>query len=291
MKTIINKHLTLLEFLLERFQDSPKTRIRKLLKSGNIYYNGNPVTLHSLKLHPGDSIEINANEYKKSADKTDLPFPVLYEDKYLIIIEKPAGISTSSTDNSPNVHSVITQCLKKQSRVKARSYVVHRIDKEVSGILLFAKSEEIMNDLKDNWKKVEKKYYALVEGIPKEPDGTIRSWLVEDKFQKMHSTSESDNAKYSITNYRIVKQLQNTTLLDVDIETGRKNQIRVHLSDIGCPIVGDRKYGASKEYVRRIRLHAYYLSLPHPVTGELIKIESPIPKGFLVLKERNEDYK
>jgi len=291
MNTIIKKPSTLLEFLLDNFPDSPKTRLKKLLQSGNISYNGKPVTLHSLKLRPGDLIQINDQEKIKPGEKTILPFPILYEDSYLIAIEKPAGIATSSTDNSPNVHSILTQSLKKQSKGKARSFVVHRLDKEVSGILLFAKSEEIMNALKDNWKKVEKKYYALVEGTPKDNEGTIESWLIEDKFQKMHSTVQSENAKYSITNYKIVKQLQNTTLLDIQIETGRKNQIRVHLSDIGCPIVGDRKYGASKEYIRRIRLHAYFLSLPHPLNGKSIIIESPLPKGFLVLKERNEDYK
>jgi 23S rRNA pseudouridine1911/1915/1917 synthase len=291
MNIIIKKNISLIEFLFEQFPDSPRTRIIKLLKSGNILHNGRSVTMHSLKLFPGDTIKINVQENIKAYEKTNLPFPVLYEDKFIIVIDKPAGISTSSTDNSPNIHSIISQSMKKQSKGKAKSYVVHRIDKEVSGILLFAKSEEIMNALKDNWKEVDKKYYALVEGIPKEPEGTVKSWLVEDKFQKMHSTYESENAKFSITHYSIVKQFQNTTLLDVNIETGRKNQIRVHLSDMGCSIVGDRKYGASKKYVRRIRLHAYYLSLPHPVTGERVIIESPMPKGFLVLKDRNEDYK
>ncbi len=291
MKVIINKTSTLLEFLSETFPDSPKTRIKKLLQSGNVKCNNKIVTLNSFKLSPGNSIEILSHEDKKVLNKAETPFLVLYEDKYLIAIEKPAGISTSSTDNSPNIHSILTQFLKKKSKGKVRSFVVHRLDKEVSGILLFAKSEDIMNILKENWKHVEKNYYALVEGIPEKPEGTIRSWLVEDKFQKMHSTSQTENAKFSITHYRIKEQLLNLTLLDIQIETGRKNQIRVHLSDIGCPIVGDRKYGASKEFIRRIRLHAYHLSLPHPINGKIIKIESPLPKGFLVLKERNEDYK
>jgi 23S rRNA pseudouridine1911/1915/1917 synthase len=291
MKFVIEKPVNLFQFLLEEYPDSPKTRIKKLLQNGNIKCNNKTVTLNSYSLKPGDSVEVLSHENKKIKTALNTPFPVLFEDEYLIIIEKPVGIATSSTDNSPNAYNLLSQFLKTQSKRKERIYVIHRLDKEVSGILLFAKSEAIMNTLKDNWKSVEKKYYALVEGAPKENEGTIKSWLIEDKFQKIHSTSQSGNSKYSITHFKVIRQLQNTTLLDIHIETGRKNQIRVHLSDIGCPIVGDRKYGASNEFVRRIRLHAYYLSLPHPVTGEIIKTESPLPKGFLVLKERNEDYK
>jgi 23S rRNA pseudouridine1911/1915/1917 synthase len=130
-----------------------------------------------------------------------------------------------------------------------------------------------------------------VEGIPKEPEGTIKSWLIEDKLQKVHSASEMPGAKYSITNYKTIKQVNGNTLLDIKTDTGRKNQIRVHLSDIGCPIVGDRKYGASEEFKRRVRLHAYSLSFPHPVSGKTITVKSTMPAGFLSLKARDERYK
>lgn len=291
MKVSIKNTALLIDFLYELYPGSPRTRIKKLLQKGSVKCNEKTVTLNSFKLSPGDVIEIITHDDKKSLTGKDFPFPVLFEDNYIIVVDKPAGIATSSTDNSPNVHAILSQFLKQKSKGKVKSYVVHRIDKEVSGILLFAKSGEIMNTIKDNWGKVEKKYYALVEGVPKEAEGTIRSWLVEDKFQKMHSTNQSEKAKYSITHYNIIKKLQNYTLLNIKPETGRKNQIRVHLSDIGCPIVGDRKYGASKDFIRKIRLHAYYLSFPHPVSGETIKVEIAMPKGFLDLKNRNENYK
>jgi 23S rRNA pseudouridine1911/1915/1917 synthase len=274
---------------MEQYPDSPRTRIKKLLQSGVILINNRPVTLHSYSLKPGDIVEIN--KYDLKASKVSLPFPVLYEDQHIIVIDKPAGISTSSTDGSKNIQEIISEFLKKQSKGRIRSFVVHRLDKEVSGVLLFAKTHEAMETIKEKWEETEKKYYALVEGIPEQPEGTIKSWLIEDKSQKVHSTRETANAKFSITNYKSVKQEGKNTLLDISTETGRKNQIRVHLSDIGCPIVGDRKYGASDEFVRRVRLHAYSLSFPHPVTGKRIIVNSRLPKGFLSVKAKDENYK
>jgi 23S rRNA pseudouridine1911/1915/1917 synthase len=289
LKTTITKPTTLFEFLTEQYPDSPKTRVKKLLQSGNIRCNNKVATLYSLRLKPGDIVEIDS--VSGTATKAALPFQILFEDQYIVVIDKPVGIVTSSTDDTTSIQWLVTQSLKKQSRGKMRAYVVHRLDKEVSGVLLLAKNHTVMNKIKDRWRETEKHYYALVEGKPKEPDGTIESWLIEDKTQKVHSTYESAESKFAITHYKTVKQVNNYTLLDINLETGRKNQIRVHLSEIGCPIVGDRKYGASSEFTRRIRLHAYYLSFPHPISGDKIIIESPMPDGFLSLKDRNEKYK
>lgn len=289
MKRTVNKSYTLIEFLAEQYPDSPRTRIKKLLQSGNIRINSKPVTLHSYPLKPGDIIEISLHAGKSA--KVGLPFPVLYDDEHVIVVDKPAGRPTSSTDGSLSIQEIISEFLKKHGKGRMRAFVVHRLDKEVSGVLLFAKSHDVMDAIKVNWKETEKHYYALVEGIPKKAEDTIKSWLIEDKSQKVHSTRESADAKFSITNYKTIKLLNNYALLDVKTDTGRKNQIRVHLSDIGCPIVGDRKYGASKDYIRRIRLHAFSLSFPHPVTGEMITVNSPMPEGFLKLKLKDEHYK
>jgi 23S rRNA pseudouridine1911/1915/1917 synthase len=289
VKTTINKSSTLIGFLSELYPDSPRTRIKKLLQSGTIRINNKTVTLHSFQLKQGDVFEIDPQA--GVTVKAGLPFPVLFEDKYIIVIDKPAGISTSSTDGTISIQWILSQFLKRISKGSTRAFVVHRLDKEVSGILLFAKSHEVMNKIKDLWIETEKHYYALVEGIPEKPEGTIESWLIEDKSQKMHSVPERTSAKFSITSYKTIKVVSNNTLLDIKLETGRKNQIRVHLSDIGCPIVGDHKYGASAEFKRRIRLHAFFMSFPHPVSGELIKIDSPLPGGFLTLKPKDENYK
>ena len=289
MKTIVNKSLTLIEFLVEKYHDSPRTRIKKLLQSGNVRINDKSVTLHSYPLKPGDMITISMRTGKSTG--VGLPFPVLYEDQHVIVVDKPPGKPTSSTDGSISIQQIVSEFLKKQSKGKIRAHVVHRLDKEVTGVLLFAKSHDAMDIIKEKWKETEKHYYALVEGIPQKAEDTIKSWLIEDKSQKVHSTRESSNAKLSITNYKTIKLIKNYALLDVKTDTGRKNQIRVHLSDIGCPIVGDRKYGASKDYIRRIRLHAYSLSFPHPVNGEIKTVNSPIPKGFLSINTKDEHYK
>lgn len=289
MKTIINKPQTLFEFLTERHPGSPRTRIKKLLQGGTVRVNNKPVTLHSYPLKPGDSVEFGNKA--GIATKASLPFPVLYEDNQVIVIDKPAGIATSSIDGSNNVQLVMSEFLKHLSKGIVRTYVVHRLDKEVSGVLLFAKSEIAMDAIKDKWEETEKHYFALVEGTPEKPEGTIRSWLIEDDAMKMRSVKERPDAKLAITNYKTIRNIDNYTLLDIETETGRKNQIRVHLSDLGCPIVGDRKYGASTDFIRRVRLHACSLSFPHPATGEMITVESSMPAGFLSLKLRDEKYK
>jgi len=289
LKTKVNKSFTLIEFLAENYPDSPRTRIKKLLQSGIIRVNDRPVTLYSYKLKPGDVLEINKQAGK--AARAGFPFPVLYEDNDVIVVDKPAGKPTSSTDGSLSIQEIISEFLKRQSKGKYKAYVVHRLDKEVSGVLLFAKTRDAMEIIKEKWKETEKHYWALVHGIPVKSEDTIKSWLIEDKSQKVHSVSERPEAKFSITNYATIKQVNENTLLDISTDTGRKNQIRVHLSDIGCPIVGDRKYGASDEFRRRIRLHAYSLLFPHPVDGRIITVKSPMPEGFLSLKLKDEKYK
>lgn len=278
-----------MEFLAEQYPDSPRTRIKKLLQAGTIRVNDKPVTFFSYPLKPGDIVEVN--KHAGNAARAGLPFPVLYEDQYIIIVDKPPGRPTSSIDGSLSIQEIISEFLKKQSKGKYKAHVVHRLDKEVSGVLLFAKTNEVMEEIKERWTETEKHYYALVEGIPDKNEDTIRSWLIEDGSQKVHSTTNNFNAKFSVTTYKVIKLLIDHALLDIRSDTGRKNQIRVHMSDIGCPIVGDRKYGASDVFKRRIRLHAYSLAFPHPAEDRFITVRSPMPAGFLSLKAKDEHYK
>jgi len=278
-----------MEFLKVQYPDSPRTRIKKLLQEGTIRVNDKPVTLYSYPLKPGDIVDINRQA--GNAARAGLPFPVLYEDQFVIVVDKPPGRPTSSTDGSLSIQDLVSEFLKRQTKGKFRAHVVHRLDKEVSGVLLFAKTREAMESIQEKWKDTEKHYYALVEGIPEKEEDTISSWLIEDGSQKVHSTKNTANARFAVTNYKVIRVIRDHALLDVKTDTGRKNQIRVHLSDIGCPIIGDRKYGASAEFKRRVRLHACSLTFPHPVDGRTITVKSPMPEGFLSLKAKDEHYK
>lgn len=271
------------------YPDSPRTRVKKILQSGTLTVNGKFVTNHSHPLKPGDVVEITKVSVKSR--ESESPFPVLYEDRELIVIDKPAGIATSSIDGSRNIRDELSSFLRDNSKGVQRAWVVHRLDKEVSGVLLLAKSEEVAEKIKENWEQSQKRYYALVEGTPAKSEDTLTSYLKEDGKQKVYSSGDKQNGKLAITDYRIVKPVDKYTLLDIQTHTGRKNQIRVHMSDLGCPIVGDRKYGASAEFERRVRLHAYELSFPHPVSGKIITVRSELPKMFLVVKEKDEKYK
>lgn len=288
VKIPVTKQATLLAFLFEQYADSPKTRIKKLLQSGSVIVNGRSVTLHSFSLRPGDTVEISR---AAGNVKTGAPFHVLYDDNEVIVVDKPAGIATSSVDGSRNVRDEISEFLRDRSKGKVRAWVVHRLDKEVSGVLLFAKSEELADKIRESWDEASKRYYALVEGKPGKDEGTVKSWLREDSKQKVHTVRESPGAKYAITDYKFIKQYGEYSLLDITTRTGRKNQIRVHMADLGCPIAGDRKYGASAEFERRVRLHAYSLAFPHPASGKPVTVQSKMPAGFLTIQEEDEKYK
>lgn len=291
MKIKVNERISLIDFLIVNYPETPKTRIKKWLQNGCVQYDNSVITKAASILSPGTEIEIDTHASGKELSKTSFPFQILFEDQYLFAVEKPAGISSVGDLNTANIFKMAAVYLKEKSKGKLSVFVVHRLDKEVSGVLLFAKTFYVMNIIKDNWSENIKIYNALVEGCPKEPEGEIRSWLKENNQMFVYSTNEQADAKLAITHYRVLDKFEGCTLMEVRLETGRKNQIRVHLSDIGCPIVGDRKYGASDDFVRRIRLHACSLSLKHPVTGQQLKIESPLPKTFLVINPHDENYK
>ena len=289
MKLTVKKQSSLFEFLSEYYRDSSRSKVKKLLQSGKIRINDTTVTLHSYSLKVGDIVEILTRTGPSIAPS--LPFPVLYEDNDLIVIDKPPGYSTSSVDGSRSIFALVTSSLRQATKGKVSAYIVHRLDKEVSGVLLFTKSAGAMDILKDNWGLTEKHYYALVEGVPEKTEDTVKSWLSEDNKQKVRSVKRSEKAKLAITHYKILQTLEDRALLEITTETGRKNQIRVHLSEMGHPIIGDRKYGASSQYLRRIRLHAYSLSFVHPGSGKRITVKSEMPAGFLTLKPGDEHYK
>ena len=215
-------------------------------------------------------------------DKLD----IVYEDKWLIIINKPSHLLTIGTDSEKEktlFHKVIMYEKRKNKNNKV--FVVHRLDKDTSGLVIFAKNQDIKNKLQNNWEKVNRGYVAIVNGKTKDKD-TLKSYLMETKTLYVYSTQDKKNGKLAITEYEKQAENKKLTLLKIKLKTGRKNQIRVQLNDNGNPIVGDKKYGDIKfDPLRRLCLDANFLDFIHPVTRKRILIEKDVPKEFVKIME------
>lgn len=208
---------------------------------------------------------------------------IIYEDKDIIVVNKKADMLTVSTEKEKErtlFHELLT--FQKQKNKNNKIFIVHRLDKNTSGLVVFAKSEKVKRILQDNWDKVKREYVALVHGKVKSKQDSIKSYLVETKTLLVYSTNDSKRGKFAQTDYEVLLQNNDYSLLKINIKTGRKNQIRVHLNDIGHSIVGDKKYGKiKKDPLRRMCLHANRLEFVHPITKQLMTIEDNIPSEFI----------
>ena len=210
-------------------------------------------------------------------------FEIIYEDRDIIVGNKAAGFLTVAAlwNKEHTIHAGLNQCVRKgNSKSRKCVYVVHRLDQDTTGALVFAKTEHAQRILKDNWKSTIKTYYAIVHGRLAQKTGTISSYLVEDEDYVMHATSDSSTGKLSHTAYAVLQETNKYSLLKIDLLTGRKNQIRVHLADAGHPVVGDVKYGKSDARQRHLFLHAQSISLTHPINGTRLTFAIPVPEYF-----------
>jgi RluA family pseudouridine synthase len=208
---------------------------------------------------------------------------ILYEDQEILVVDKPPGLLTIGTerDKSRTAYFILTDYVRKGcARSRNRVFIVHRLDRETSGVLVFAKSEEAKLRLQGAWNETEKKYLAVVHGRCKKAAETISTYLAENKAHVVYSTSDATKGKLSHTAYRVLKQTQDFALLEADLLTGRKNQIRVHLAGIGHPIVGDRKYGLAKDPYAGLALHARSISFRHPFSGRRLTFAAKVPAYF-----------
>jgi 23S rRNA pseudouridine1911/1915/1917 synthase len=281
---------SLARFLESTFPQSSRTSLKKMVINGNISLNNRIARNPSVEVNPGDMISYQRQVILRGESS---PFRLIHEDAYILVIDKPAGILTYGEKGSDgtSAYKELKDYLSKTAKARVDLFVVHRLDREVSGLLMYAKSPEIQEKLKGGWSESIKKYFAFVEGIPEPNEGTIKSWLSDGPNYKVISGDKREGARFAVTNYKVIQVKEGNALLEVQLETGRKNQIRVHLSDFGHPVIGDRRYGADATYERRIRLHACFLSVRHPITNQQIEFKSGLPKGFLTLKMENEVYK
>jgi RluA family pseudouridine synthase len=208
---------------------------------------------------------------------------IVHEDKDILVVNKPAGLLTMGTDleKERTAYYALTDYIRKgASKSKKRIFIVHRLDKDTSGILIFAKTPEAKRALQSNWEDTQKTYLAVVEGCPKKRSDTITSYLMENKANRVYSTPDRVNGKLAKTEYKVVRRIGDVTLLEINLLTGRKNQIRVHLSEMGHPVVGDRKYGAGKSGAKRLGLHAKSITFKHPYSGETVSFDTEPPPSF-----------
>jgi len=217
---------------------------------------------------------------------------ILYEDRDILVVDKPAGLLTvaTETDKVRTVHFALTDYIRKGSaKSRKELYVVHRLDKQTSGVLIFAKTETAKLNLQGGWKQTEKAYLAVVHGRLAERSGTITSYLTENKAsQVVYTTTDTAKGKLSHTTYKVLRETKRFSLLEVHPLTGRKNQIRVHLTDIGHPVVGDRKYGKENERYDRMALHARSIAFNHPFSGKRLFFEADVPEYFDKLVGRSD---
>lgn len=272
----------LLPFIMKKMNGISRTKAKNILSSGTVCVNGKSITQHNFLLEPEMTVEIirngGGNVFKSHWLK------IVYEDKYLFVIEKRNGILCNSPHpGDETVQNILNRYLESKHQ-RCHAHTVHRLDRDTSGLMLFAKDKKIALMFEDNWKQTvyDRRYVALVHGEMKKESGAISSWL-KDNSQFLTFSSKYDNGgKYAVTHYRLLKASGGYSLVELQLETGRKNQIRVHMQDIGFPVVGDPKYGDGDDPIGRLGLHAYKLCFIHPVTGEELKFETAFPKEFLL---------
>lgn len=271
----------LLPWLLDVLRPMSRTRVKQLLGSGRVAVNGVATTRFDHPLHPGDRVAIDqrrATPVDRSLERAGIV--LVREDEALIVMDKPAGLLTVATDWERLDTAFARLSAHLEARRQGRPFVVHRLDRDTSGLLLFARSATVRDQLQASWETVTKTYLAVVEGVPQPAAGVVRGYLREGRDLRVRVVSGGADTKWAVTHYRTRAVRGRHALVEVKLETGRKHQIRVHLAEVGCPVVGDRVYGAATNPAGRLGLHAWRLALSHPVTGEDLELEAPLPESL-----------
>lgn len=268
----------LLPFLLEKLAPQSRTKIKAILGQGIVMVDGSVQTKHDFALNAGSVVEIGERIKQKNT-----PFPILFEDQWIIVIEKPSGLLSvgNPTTKEENAWHLLRDYVRDQD-ARSDVYVCHRLDQYTSGILMFAKDKDVQMTLRDAWNDyvLDRRYVAVTETVPNPPKAELRSYLTENAAMQVYSTRNPHVGKLAITRYKVVAVNGNMALLDIQILTGRKNQIRVQLSEHGWSIAGDRKYGAKTDPEHRLMLHNNRLVFMHPVTHKEMVFEVPTPYVF-----------
>ena len=270
----------LIAFIMDKMHGISRNRAKALISNRVVLVN-NTITTHPLTgLAPGDVVQLDRSRRKMSFRSNELD--IVYEDPYLLIIDKSSGLlSMSNNTRQQTVQTVLNRYLEKGGG-RNTSHLVHRLDRDTSGLMVYAKDVQTQQSLINSWQQLvsDRRYLALVKGEFEQPRGRVQSWLTEDKKFITHSSPVDNGGKYAVTHYNVLASSNGYSLVECELETGRKNQIRVHMAQLGHPVVGDRKYGSDEDPMRRLGLHAYMLCFTHPVTGKHLRFETPVPFCF-----------
>jgi 23S rRNA pseudouridine1911/1915/1917 synthase len=284
----------LLVFLIASLELKRKD-IKNLLKYGAVAVNGVVVSQFDHRLAIGDEVVIN--DLRTAVAARDLKralVQIVYEDDAIMVLDKPAGLLTVATANekTDTLFCRLNRYLQARHRAgPENALVVHRLDQETSGLVLFAKSELVRQTLRNGWAAVEKIYRAAVVGVPDPAQGTIITYLTETTALQVFSNDHKvQNSRLAKTRYRLLRTSGDFSLLEVRLATGRKHQIRVHLAGLNCPVVGDRRYGTKSDECNRLALHAVALEFAHPVSGEPLRFDSPLPAAIGRLFPRSQGH-
>ena len=270
----------LLEFLLENVQQS-RTKIKATLQGQGIKVNGKTVTQFDFMLQPGMKVAVSKTKRNQRGFKSRY-MKVVYEDRWIIVVEKAVGIlSMAAGHSSLNVKSVLDDYFHKTGQ-KCRAHVVHRLDRDTSGLMVYAKDIETEQLFEHAWHDIvyDRRYVAVVSGEMEQDEGTVANWLKDNKAYVTYSSPVDNGGKYAVTHFHVLNRTTEHSLVEFKLETGRKNQIRVHSADMGHPVCGDTKYGNGDDPLHRLCLHAFLLCFTHPVTHERMEFETPIPVQF-----------
>jgi len=280
VQSIIKQPLSLAEHLRALYPASSQNTVKKLLERGRVKVNGAITRLGKTRLHAGDRVEIGEKIFVKRLPN-DLE--ILYEDGHLLVINKNANLLTVATEKEKEAtaYAYLYDYVKTQ-KPENKIFIVHRLDKKASGILVFARSEAVKRKLQAQFEThdIDRAYIAIVQGRVKDESGTVKNYLAENRAYKVYVTDDDKTGKLAMTHYHVRRRIAGYTWLEITPESGRKHQIRVHLAGLGHPVIGDKEYGGAKNPLNRLGLHANRLGFVHPVTGKKMTFEVEAPPAF-----------
>lgn len=278
---VVSADDTLLSAVGKILSDHTPTKLKSMLKHDQFAVNGTPCSQFDREVKAGDEIAVNFDQAFATFRSQRLQ--LVYEDDDVLVVDKGYGLLSMGTDRVKDgtVYSLMRSYVKANNPRK-QVFIVHRLDRDTSGLMMLAKSAEAKDTMQHNWNNMvlSRKYVAVLEGELENDEGVVKSYLAENSQYEVFSTNNPKEGQLAITRYKVLRRANGKTLVEVELDTGRKNQIRVHMKDLGHPIVGDRKYGAGPSPIHRLALHAQTLRFVHPITRRDMKFETPIPAKF-----------